>query len=219
MLDIYESIFATIDAFAYRCRNDDAYTMEFMQGAVQNLTGYAPDDILGNKRVSYVGLTHEADVDRVFKEVDRCIEAGQPWDVAYQLTHADGHLVNVRERGCAIYENGELAFLQGLVTGAAAEIELRETLQETLDSSQSQTLEITELTSKITESLKQLNMLSINARIEAARSGDAGRGFAVVAEEIKSLADQNTKWAQVIHSVLANEGVSEAARSTASADS
>ena len=41
-------------------------------------------------------------------------------------------------------------------------------------------------------------MLSTNARIEAARSGDAGKGFAVVANEMKMLSERNAGLADQI---------------------
>jgi methyl-accepting chemotaxis protein/iron only hydrogenase large subunit-like protein len=56
----------------------------------------------------------------------------------------------------------------------------------------------------ISEIAGMINLLSMNAAIEAAHAGDAGKGFAVISGEVKRLADSSTENSEKITQDLAN---------------
>ncbi|MFW0780458.1 methyl-accepting chemotaxis protein [Rossellomorea marisflavi] len=70
------------------------------------------------------------------------------------------------------------------------------------DSLKSSMKEISEISSLITTLSEQTNLLALNAAIEAARAGEQGKGFAVVAEEVRKLADESNKSANLIKGLV-----------------
>lgn len=95
-------------------------------------------------------------------------------------------------------------------------IEAAQTLAESMATVQARSARANSVIEVIDTVAFQTNILSINARIEAAHAGEAGRGFAVVASEIRRLADQAASAARDVRGII-GETVSALGEGAASA--
>ena len=89
-------------------------------------------------------------------------------------------------------------------TGSDDMRKLMAVMKEIQDSS----TEILGVASTLSTFAHKIDLLSMNASIEAAHSGEAGKGFAVIAHEIKDLASQTSQWsgkiAEIITSIISS---------------
>ena len=85
---------------------------------------------------------------------------------------------------------------------AATGQKLLDSMSQTMQQINTGSQEMLNITTIINDISDKINLLSLNASIEAARAGDAGRGFAVVAEEISKLADQTANSIKSIDTLI-----------------
>jgi len=107
-----------LPGMAYQCRNDTAWTMEFVSGGCRTLTGYDPTDLIGPGSPSYSEIIHPDDRERVWRDVQRALASGEPvFELRYRIVKAEGDVRDVWEQGHPVLdEDGVLLGLEGFVT-------------------------------------------------------------------------------------------------------
>jgi len=128
---MFQTLLANLDGMVYRCRDDADWTMEFVSAGCTRLTGYAPEDLLLNGRVSYEELTHPDDRRRVRETINAAVEKGQRFQVEYRIQHADGRVRWVWEHGVGVRDqSGRIKAIEGIVEDISARVEAEEALRE-----------------------------------------------------------------------------------------
>ena len=126
-----KTLLSNLPGMAYRCRNNEKWTMQFLSKGCEHLTGYNPEELLQDKLVSYSSLIHPGDRKYVWDSIQNAINSGEPFEIEYRLIDKENNEKWVWERGkCVSYENGIPVVIEGFISDVTnqfkAKIELEE---------------------------------------------------------------------------------------------
>ncbi|MFH1159664.1 MAG: PAS domain S-box protein [bacterium] len=117
-----ETLISNLPGVAYRCKNDQNWTMEFISVGCFDLTGYSADDLIHNKKLPYNDLIVSEDRERIWQEVEERVHKHLPFILEYRIRTADQKIKWVYEKGRGVFSNQqELLFLEGFITDITEE--------------------------------------------------------------------------------------------------
>ncbi len=125
-------LFSNLPGMAYRCLNDRDWTMTHVSEGCTPLTGYACEDLVGNRRVSYGNtIVHPEDRDFVWDQVQRGIDSRTPFKMEYRIVTLDGKVKWVWEQGSGVFsKQGELLALEGFIMDISERREMENQLRQ-----------------------------------------------------------------------------------------
>lgn len=179
---LYFEIISRIEGCLYKCKIDEHYTMLYVSDSIKLLTGYEVTDFM-NRTIGLNAIIHPDEAEQVRADRMQALQNKTMYDVEYRIRHRDGSDIWLHERGYGTFAtNGTAEHLHGFIT------RMNTGTGDLLATLGTKSVEIEASSNEIEKILKSLNLLAVNATIEASRAGAQGAGFAVVANEVQNLA-------------------------------
>lgn len=117
----------------YLCRNDEIFSMVYLNEKVNQITGYIAEEFISGK-VNFTMLYHPEDAAYIFKTVEDALAQRKNFQFEYRIFHRDGGIRWIKEVGAGIYDNDKLLLIEGVIIDVTiqknAEIELQKVAEE-----------------------------------------------------------------------------------------
>jgi PAS domain S-box-containing protein len=115
------TLLGNLPGMAYRCLQDEKWTMLFVNNGCIELTGYRPEDLLHNKTISFGDLVYLPDRNVGIKEIELAIRYHKQFEIQYRIVDSSGNVKWVWEKGEGVFdEKGGLICLEGFILDITA---------------------------------------------------------------------------------------------------
>ncbi len=112
-----DTLLSNLPGMVYRCLNDPKWTIEFVSQGCFALTGYGPEDLVGNRTLAYADVIAPSDQASVWESVQAALAERRPFQLRYRIRSRDGKEKWVWEQGRGVFsDSGQLLALEGYIT-------------------------------------------------------------------------------------------------------
>ena len=126
----YRSLIANIPGIIYRCAFDEHWTMYYISNAIEDLTGFKPEEFIHNSTRSFASIIHADDRERVYDTIATGIESFQQYSIEYRIITNKNSVRWVSETGRPIYDHeGNIIWLDGVIFDITDRVHVLEELK------------------------------------------------------------------------------------------
>jgi len=111
-----------LEGMVFRCALDAEWTIHFASEGCLELTGYRPDELVGNRAISCEQLTHEDDRQSVRQTIMAAVIDGSRYRVEYRIRCKDGSEKWVLERGAGVIDERGERVLEGFIEDVTEQV-------------------------------------------------------------------------------------------------
>ncbi len=112
----FSSLVSNLSGIVYRCVGDRDWTIVFIGGAVEELTGYPSEDFVANQVRNWASIVYPEDRDMVERVIFESLACQEPFVLEYRIIDAQGNIRWLYEKGQGAFtESDHLLWLDGAI--------------------------------------------------------------------------------------------------------
>lgn len=111
----FRALAENVPGVIYLCKNDERWSMIYLNDAVKNLTGYSKEEFLSNQ-ISFADLYHPDDKEHVYKEVEIALNENLPFQIEYRIFDKNKNCKWIEERGVKLIGENKSEVIEGFLS-------------------------------------------------------------------------------------------------------
>ena len=114
-----ETMMSNLPGMVYQCLNDPPnFTFTFVSEGSLALSGYTPEELMGNNALKFFDMVHPDDVEPLAKENEVTLSIGLPLETTFRIVMKDGTVKHIWERSRVVEKkpDGSPHVLEGFYT-------------------------------------------------------------------------------------------------------